>query len=371
SGGAGNANSISGSSATYAGGGGGACWTTGTAGTGGAGGGGNGAVVNSGSNGTANTGGGGGGGGASGNGGSGGSGIVIISYTTPILVPTVSTQAVNNISITTATGNGTITADGGATITERGICWNISTTPTTANSKATYSGTTGAFSTSMTGLNAGTFYYVRAYAINSVGISYGNEVNFTTLATFPTVTTQAVSNIAPATATGNGTVSTDGGATITERGVCWNTSTTPTTANNKTTSTGTTGSFNSSLTGLTPGTHYYVRAYAINSVGISYGNEVNFTTLAPASVDWNYSNVQEITLTKDRTLTFSNGKNGGLYTLIIKQDSNGGWSVTWPSNIKWTGAGTPPVLSTSANAVDVIKFVYDGTDFLETGIYKH
>lgn len=94
--------------------------------------------------------------------------------------PTVTTQAVSNIAQTTATGNGNVTADGGATITERGVCWKTSTGPTTADSKATASGTTGAFTASMTGLSANTTYYVKAYAINSVGTSYGSEVSFTT-----------------------------------------------------------------------------------------------------------------------------------------------------------------------------------------------
>ncbi|NTW32247.1 MAG: hypothetical protein HGB12_06435, partial [Bacteroidetes bacterium] len=150
--------------------------------------------------------------------------------------------------------------------------------------------------------------------------------------------------------------------TISERGVCWNTSATPTTANSKATSAGTTGAFTSSITGLNTGTLYYVRAYAINSIGTSYGNQVTFSTPAPANVDWNNSNVQEITLSANRSFTFTNGKSGGVYILFIKQNGTGNWSVTWPSNIMWTG-GTAPTLTTTANAVDVIKFVYDGNDY--------
>ncbi|NTW32250.1 MAG: LamG domain-containing protein [Bacteroidetes bacterium] len=288
-----------------------------------------------------------------------------VSFTT-LNIPTITTQAVTIITATTATGNGNVSADGGATITERGVCWNTSSTPTTANSKSTSSGTTGAFTTSLTGLTAGTPYYVRAYAINSVGISYGNELAFTTL-NIASVTTQAVTNITTTTATGNGNVTADGGATITERGVCWNTSATPTTANSKTTSAGTTGAFTASMTGLTAGALYYVRAYAINSVGISYGNQVTFYTPAPASVNWNNSNVQEITLTSNRTFTFANGKSGGIYHLIIKQNGTGGWTVTWPANVGWTD-GTPPDLTITSNAVDVIKFIYDGTNYLGIGI---
>ncbi len=98
--------------------------------------------------------------------------------------------------------------------------------------------------------------------------------------TTPTVTTASVISITQTTATSGGNVTSDGGTTVTARGVCWNTSPNPTTANSKTTDGSGTGAFVSSLTGLTPGTPYYVRAYATNSVGTAYGNEVSFTTLS-------------------------------------------------------------------------------------------
>lgn len=99
----------------------------------------------------------------------------------PAVVPTVTTQAVNAIATTTATGNGTVTADGGNDVTDRGTCAKTSSGCTTADSHWTGGTGTGAFTTSMTGLNAGTHYYVRAYAINAIGTSYGNEVTFDTL----------------------------------------------------------------------------------------------------------------------------------------------------------------------------------------------
>ncbi|NTW31248.1 MAG: LamG domain-containing protein [Bacteroidetes bacterium] len=189
-----------------------------------------------------------------------------------------------------------------------------------------------------------------------------------TIPTPPSVTTQAVSNIASTTATGNGTVTSEGSSSITERGVCWNTSTAPTTANSKAISSGTTGAFTSSMTGLTGGINYYVRAYAINSVGISYGNEVTFTTSCSnfTTVNWNNSNVQEVTLTACRSFTFANGKSGGAYSLIIKQDGTGGRVVTWPANIKWVDS-SEPAIATSPNKINIIKFIFDGTNYLETG----
>ncbi|MDO8473257.1 MAG: CARDB domain-containing protein, partial [Dehalococcoidia bacterium] len=197
-----------------------------------------------------------------------------VTFTT-LAVPTVTSQAVTSIGSTTATGNGTVTADGGSSITERGIVWNTGGSPTIVDGKATAAGSTGVYSAPIAGLTMGTLYHVRAYAINAVGTTYGGEVTCTTL-TVPTVTTQEVASIGDTTATGNGTVVSDGGSVITERGIVWNTSGTPTTASSKAIAAGTTGVYNASITGLTAGTVYHVRAYAINAIGTSYGNDVTF-----------------------------------------------------------------------------------------------
>ena len=98
-----------------------------------------------------------------------------------IAPPTVTTTAVSDITATTATSGGNITSDGGAEITARGVCWSTSANPTTANSKTTEDTGTGSFTSSITGLTLNTKYYVKAYAMNSVGTSYGDEVTFTTL----------------------------------------------------------------------------------------------------------------------------------------------------------------------------------------------
>ena len=94
----------------------------------------------------------------------------------------------------------------------------------------------------------------------------------------PTVTTASVTNIATSTASSGGNVTSDGGASVTARGVCWSTSANPTTSNSKTTNGTGKGSFTSSITGLSPGTTYHVRAYATNSAGTSYGSDNAFTT---------------------------------------------------------------------------------------------
>lgn len=100
-----------------------------------------------------------------------------VTYT--LNLATVTTSVVTGILINTATGHGEVTADGGAAVTERGVCWKTSTGPTTADSKTTSGTGTGIFDPSITGLAPGVLYYVRAYAINSVGTAYGSEVTFT------------------------------------------------------------------------------------------------------------------------------------------------------------------------------------------------
>ena len=95
--------------------------------------------------------------------------------------PTVaSTTAASNINFTSATSGGNITNDFGQTITARGVCWSTSPNPTTADFKTIQSGTTGSFTSSITGLTSCTLYYVRAYATNASGTSYAAPVSFTT-----------------------------------------------------------------------------------------------------------------------------------------------------------------------------------------------
>jgi len=95
------------------------------------------------------------------------------------VIATLTTTAASAITAATATSGGNITSDGGAAITARGVCWNTSTGPTIANSK-TNDGTGSVFASSVTGLTAGTIYYIRAYATNSAGTAYGNEITITT-----------------------------------------------------------------------------------------------------------------------------------------------------------------------------------------------
>jgi uncharacterized protein (TIGR02145 family) len=125
-----------------------------------------------------------------------------------------------------------------------------------------------------------TTYTYRVYGFNNAGNSaqYSNEFQITTYAV-PTININSISAITNTTAIGGGTITSDGGASVTARGICWSTSTNPTIALTTKTTDGTgTGSFTSSMTGLTANTTYYVRAYATNSVGTVYGTQQTFTT---------------------------------------------------------------------------------------------
>jgi len=203
----------------------------------------------------------------------------IISFKTPY-IPTVVTNPVTDITSISATGGGEVITDSGAAITARGVCWSTAPGPTILLATKTNNGTgTGIFTSNITGLSPGTTYYFRAYATNSTGTAYGNQDSFVTLATLATLTTTAASAITLTTATSGGNITNDGGATVTARGVCWSTSSTPTTGDSKTTDAAGTGVFTSSITGLIVGPIYYVRAYATNSVGTAYGNQINFAVV--------------------------------------------------------------------------------------------
>ena len=197
--------------------------------------------------------------------------------------PIVTTGSINNVTTNSASAPGTITDLGNSSISQHGHCWSTSSNPTTSNSKTSLGATsnTGNFSSNLSGLSSNTTYYVRAYATNSIGIAYGNQVSFftSTNTSIPTVaSTYSASSITTNSAQSGGNVTSDGNSTVTAKGVCWSTSSNPTTANNKTNDGSGVGSFTSSITGLSSNTSYYVRAYATNSIGTAYGNQVNFTT---------------------------------------------------------------------------------------------
>jgi len=246
--------------------------------------------------------------------------VLLFSCSDKPTIPVLTTSEVRNVTQTTAESGGNISDNGGREVTERGVAWNTSPN-LTAEAYITYDGTgDGSFISSISGLTAGTKYYVRAYATNSEGTAYGNEVSFTTSAVLlPTVTTSDVISISATSASSGGNIFSDGGGTITARGLCWSTSSSPTIENDKTVESGTLGVFTSDLKGLTPVTTYYVRAYAMNSAGIAYGNTVSFKTK-------NQYEINDYWLATDGHGIKINGTYGSFYSLssIWQEVANAG-----------------------------------------------
>ena len=200
-------------------------------------------------------------------------------------LPLLTTLNVTNLTTTSAESGGDISSDGGASILQRGVCWSTDVNPTLTNNKTNDGLGTGVYSSLPNGLMPNTKYYLRAYATNQVGTSYGNQTSFTTLNITilkPSLTTLQASNITTTSSGSGGNISSDGGGSILQRGICWSNSPDPTIANSSSLVSGSgIGTFTATVTGLTPNTTYYVKAYAANSAGISYGNQISFTTSQP------------------------------------------------------------------------------------------
>jgi len=254
-----------------------------------------------------------------------------ISFTTgPAILPTITTTAISFLTPTSADSGGNVSSDGGATVTARGVCWSTSANPTIADSKTTNGTGSGSFASSLTALTASTTYYVRAWAANSLGTTYGNEISFTTSsATIPTVTTTTrVTFVATTTVDIQGIVSNDGGSTLTARGVCWSTSPNPTIADSKTIGGTWTGPITSRLILLNTGTTYYVRAYATNGLGTAYGNEISFTTSQPK--------IPTLTTTAISSITQTSAISGGSV-------SDDGGSTLTARGVCWSTSPNPTI----------------------------
>jgi len=209
-----------------------------------------------------------------------------LTFTTLPVVPQLTTVEITDITGNSAATGGTVVLDGGAAITAKGVCYAITANPTIDNDKTVDGEGAESFVSALEGLQGNTTYYVRAYATNSAGTAYGDELSFSTAVDLPQVTTAAISEITKTSAISGGEVTYDGGGTVTARGVVWGESADPTIDDNVVNSGSDVGVFVSNLDGLTLNTTYHVRAFATNSAGTAYGDDLSFTTLADITTFW-------------------------------------------------------------------------------------
>ncbi|MCZ2299436.1 MAG: fibronectin type III domain-containing protein, partial [Chitinophagales bacterium] len=251
--------------------------------------------------------------------------------------PTVSTTSISSITTTAASGGGNVTADGGATVTERGIVYKTSTNPTTSDSKVTDGGTgTGSYTSSLTSLATNTKYYVRAYAINSEGTAYGSNEIFTTLSNAPAMDNATARNPSYASFTANWTAPTNDGAEAYTYTLEVSTnagdfsSPVVTQANISAT--------NYNVTGLNASTNYYYRVKAVNAGGSSAFSSVSTVVTTLTAV------APTVTTTSLSSITTTSASGGGNVT------ADGGATVTERGI----------VYSTSANPTTADTKIIDG-----------
>ena len=284
-----------------------------------------------------------------------------VNFTTETTIPTITTAPVSNITANSALSGGQPQKDGGSPIIQKGVCWSLAQNPTIDLFTKTDNGTGNSnFISNLTNLESGKLYYVRAYLKNQSGkIGYGQETSFTTQIGQPTVNTTSVSEITTSSAKSGGTIASDGGATITSKGVVWSTNSSPTVSlSNKTNDGNGTGSFTSSISNLLPNTKYYFRAYAINSSGkTGYGQEYNFTTVTGQPIV-NTVNVSEVTPSSAKSggsISSDGGANIGLKGVV--------WSTSPSPNSDLAtrttdGTGTASFISTLVNLQPNTKYYF-------------
>jgi hypothetical protein len=218
--------------------------------------------------------------------------VTVISGCKKDKTPVLSTIQVSNITTTSALCGGDITDEGSSAVISRGVCWSNETFPTVAGDKTSDGKGPGIFSSSITGLKAGTFYYVRAFATNASGTGYGAPISLTTLGQLPTVGTLAATAISATGATLNGFINANYLSSVV------------TFEYGKTTDYGSsvaavpdsvTGNINTSvsanITGLDEDTTYHYRIVAVNFLGTSYGSDMTFTAVSVISENLN-SNIE-------------------------------------------------------------------------------
>jgi uncharacterized protein (TIGR02145 family) len=244
---------------------------------------------------------------------------------------TLTTNNTTNLTISSVTSGGSITNGGSADITSRGVCWSTSQNPAVSGSHTSDGTGTGSFTSNITGLTPGTKYYLRAYATNSVGIAYGNEVSFTTSILGPPTNVLATAGNAQATVTFTASAS-DGGSAITGYTV----------TSNPGGFIGTGSSSPITVTGLTNGTSYTFTVIATNANGNSLPSSAS-NSVTPSAVPGAPTIGTATSGNLQATVTFTApGSNGGSAILSYTVTSS-------PGGITGTGTASPITITGLTN----------------------
>lgn len=203
-----------------------------------------------------------------------------------LTAPTVTIENVADVTYNSASVNGTLVSVGSSPVSRYGFCYGTSEEPTVDDNIASVGNTSSpcSFNAVLVGLESSTKYYCRAFAENNEGIAYSTKImSFTThaLPEMAVVVAGEVSEITETTAVATATITSLGNVdAATAHGHVWNTTGSPTVNDSKTDlgKISSLNSFKSDLTELEPGTTYYVRAYAVNTCGTAYSDELTFTT---------------------------------------------------------------------------------------------
>jgi photosystem II stability/assembly factor-like uncharacterized protein len=281
------------------------------------------------------------------------------------------TTDVSSVSSNSSVVTGEIRNLGGTQISTKGFCWNTTGQPTLSDSHTEESGTFREyynFSSTITPLTPGTTYYVRSYATNPVGTGYGEELPFTTI-DFPELSVPSINNITINTAFASSSITDTGGAPVTTRGFCWNTTGNPTISDSKTQENGTfgLGLFTGNITGLSGNTIYHVKAYATNSDLTGYSGEATFSTCRTLTVTNTNDNgagslrqaildANAYSCSTGNKITFAPGVSGTITLTTGQLGIYSSMTITGP------GAST---LSVSGDGSCTVLHIYNGSDNVE------
>lgn len=200
------------------------------------------------------------------------------SFTTlDYILPTLTKPTISKINGCSANIKSNVTSLGYGNIIESGVLWSTNSN-ISENDNHISNGSNVNIDINLSGLSINTTYYVRSYAKNEKGIGYSEVNSFMTTNGKPIINTKDITSITSYSAVCGGNVISHEGFSITERGVCWSTSPSPEITSSHTSGGTGLGEFSSSISGLAPGTKYYVKAYAKNINGVSYGEQKIFTT---------------------------------------------------------------------------------------------